>query len=57
VEKITNPGLKDVYRIYDEAGHSVADLITKAGETVDMSAPYHYADTGKTVRKTVTLVK
>ena len=40
VEKITNPGLKDVYRIYDEAGHSVADLITKAGETVDMSAPY-----------------
>ena len=44
VEKITNPGLKDVYRIYDEAGHSVADLITKAGETVDMSAPYRYAD-------------
>ena len=43
-EKITNPGLKDVYRIYDEAGHSVADLITKAGETVDMSAPYRYAD-------------
>jgi nicotinate phosphoribosyltransferase len=37
VEKITNPGLKDVYRIYDEAGHSVADLITKAGEKVDMS--------------------
>lgn len=44
VEKITNPGLKDVYRIYDEAGHSVADLIAKAGETVDMSAPYRYAD-------------
>ena len=44
VEKITNPGLKDVYRIYDEAGHSVADLITKAGETVNMSAPYRYAD-------------
>ena len=33
-----------MYRIYDEAGHSVADLITKAGETVDMSAPYRYAD-------------
>jgi hypothetical protein len=44
VEKITNPGLKDVYRIYDEAGHSVADLITKAGEKVDMSVPYRYAD-------------
>ena len=22
VEKITNPGLKDVYRVYDETGHS-----------------------------------
>lgn len=44
VEKITNPGLKDVYRIYDENGHSVADLIVKAGENVDMSVPYRYVD-------------
>lgn len=47
VEKITNPGLKDVYRIYDETGHSIADLIVKAGETVDMSVPYYYADPAK----------
>lgn len=44
VEKITNPGRKEVYRIYDAAGHSVADLITMEGETVDMSAPYRYVD-------------
>ena len=28
VEKITNPGLKRVYRVYDESGKAVADLIT-----------------------------
>ena len=44
VEKITNPGRKEVYRIYDAAGHSVADLITMEGETVDMSVPYRYVD-------------
>lgn len=47
VEKITNPGLKDVYRIYDETGHAVADLITKAGEELDMSKPYRYVDPEK----------
>lgn len=47
VEKITNPGLKDVYRIYDETGHSIADLIVRAGEQVDMSVPYRYADPAK----------
>ena len=47
IEKITNPGLKDVYRIYDESGHAVADLITRAGEEPDMSAPYRYVDPEK----------
>ena len=42
VEKTTNPGLKDVYRIYDEEGRAVADLITKKGETLDLSVPYHF---------------
>lgn len=32
VEKITNPGLKDVYRVYDENGHAVADIIADANE-------------------------
>lgn len=44
LEKITNPGLKDVWRIYDKDGNAVADLITKKGEEVDLSAPYRYVD-------------
>ena len=51
VEKITNPGLKDVYRIYDENGHAVADLLTIAGETVDMSQPYRFMDPEKPWKK------
>lgn len=47
VEKITNPGLKKVYRIYDDSGHAIADLITRADETVDMSQPYRYIDPEK----------
>lgn len=47
VEKITNPGLKKVYRIYDEKGKSVADLLALAEETVDLSQPYRYVDTEK----------
>lgn len=45
VEKITNPGRKDVYRIYDRTGHAVADLITHEGEEVDLSKPYRCIDT------------
>jgi len=37
IEKVTNPGLKDVYRLYNAEGHSVADLIAMAGETLDMT--------------------
>lgn len=44
VAKITNPALKNLYRIYDTAGHAVADLIALAEETVDMSKPYRYVD-------------
>jgi nicotinate phosphoribosyltransferase len=44
VEKITNPGLKDLYRVYDADGHAVADLLAKHGETVDMSEPFRYID-------------
>ncbi len=47
VEKITNPGLKDLYRIYDEGGHAVADLLAICGEPVDLSAPYRYIDPQK----------
>lgn len=44
IEKITNPGLKDVYRVYDSNGYSIADLITFKDEDVDMSKPYNYVD-------------
>ena len=47
IEKITNPGQKEVYRIYDSTNHAVADLITLAGEKVDMSLPYRYVDPKK----------
>ena len=44
VGKITNPGFKKVYRIFDEKGFAVADLITKADETLDLSKPYTFVD-------------
>lgn len=46
VEKITNPGLKEVYRIYSSSGHAVADLIAIKGEDVNMEAEggYTYID-------------
>ncbi len=47
VEKITNPGLKKVYRVYDGEGKAVADLIAKADETVDLSQPFRYVDPKK----------
>ena len=44
VEKITNPGLKQVYRIYDDSGKAVADLIATADEKIDLSTPLRYID-------------
>lgn len=46
-EKITNPGRKKVYRIYDKEGKAIADLITKFDEEVDLSKPYRYIDSEK----------
>ena len=46
-EKITNPGEKEVYRIYDENGSAIADLITKKDEELDLSQPYRYVDPKK----------
>ncbi len=53
-EKITNPGMKDVYRIYDARGMAVADLITREGEKIDPLKPltiFHPLDVWK--RKTI----
>lgn len=50
-EKITNPGRKNVYRVYDVEGHAIADLLTKAGEEPDFSKPYQYVDPHKPWKK------
>lgn len=47
VEKITNPGFKQIWRIYDQEGKAVADLLTLHDETVDLSEPYAYMDPKK----------
>ena len=44
VEKITNPGLKDIYRVYNSDGHAEADLIALFDEPVDMKNPFRYVD-------------
>ena len=44
VEKITNPGRKKVYRIYDKTGKAVADLIAKHDEEIDLTKPFRYID-------------
>lgn len=56
VQKITTPGNKRVYRLYDrESGKAAADLITLASETVDDSHPYELFDPDFTwKRKTLT---
>ena len=45
--KITNPGKKCLYRVYDRGGKAVADLLTLADEKVDLSVPYRYIDPQK----------
>ena len=47
VEKITNPGLKQVYRGFGDCVQAVADLITGAEEEVDLTNPYRYVDPEK----------
>jgi putative nicotinate phosphoribosyltransferase len=41
VEKITNPGFKQVWRLYDrESGKALADVLTNHDEVIDDSKPY-----------------
>lgn len=44
LEKITNPGIKEIYRVYDKAGKAVADYLTVKGEKIDVSHPVRYVD-------------
>lgn len=48
--KITNPGFKTIYRVYDKTGMAEADLIALRSETFDESKPltlYHPVDRWK----------
>ena len=44
VEKITNPGLKEVYRIYNEEGKAVCDMLAIKGEEVDVKNRFRFID-------------
>lgn len=44
IEKITNPGLKKVYRVYDETGKAVADLLAKHDEEINLEGSFRYID-------------
>ena len=56
VGKITNPGVKQVWRLFDnECNKAIADVITMVDETIDESKPYELFDPEFTwKRKTVT---
>ncbi len=56
VAKITTPGNKRVYRLYDkETGKAIADLLTLSDEVIDEAQPYELFDPDYTwKRKTVT---
>ncbi len=51
-EKITLPGKKNLYRVYDENGMMFADLITMADETIDQSQPLTLFDPQQTWKRT-----
>ncbi len=45
VEKITNPGSKNLFRLYSNVSHNaIADIITLFDETIDASGPYRLFD-------------
>ncbi|MGL4337875.1 MAG: nicotinate phosphoribosyltransferase [Turicibacter sp.] len=45
IEKITNPGYKQVYRLFErETNKAIADVITLAHETIDDTKPYTIFD-------------
>ena len=48
VEKITTPGFKSLWRIFDKStGYGIADVITFADEEINSEEPYPYMDEQK----------
>lgn len=46
-EKITDPGLKKIYRVYNEQGKAIADYLACYDEVIDASRPVRYIDPQK----------
>ena len=44
VEKITNPGLKKIYRVFDSEGKAIAEYLTTADEEIDTSSHVRFID-------------
>ena len=40
--KTTNPGIKNVFRLYDENGMALADILALEGETIETGKEYRY---------------
>lgn len=52
IEKITNPGFKKVFRLFDkETGHALADVLTMADETVPVQDNYVIFDPNASWKK------
>lgn len=49
--KVTNPGYKKVFRLYDQDGMAVADLISLAHETIDSTKPLRIFDPIQTYKR------
>ena len=50
-EKITNPGRKRAWRVYDKTGHAIADLLTLQDEDPRESAEFPFVDTQRPWKK------
>lgn len=48
--KVTNPGVKKVFRLYDSNGMAIADLIALEHETIDTSKPLRIFDPVQTYK-------
>lgn len=50
-EKVTNPGYKKVFRLYDKDGMAIADLISLEHEAIDCSKPLRIFDPIQTYKR------
>ena len=51
-EKLTLPGRKELYRVYDAQGMAFADLITLSGERIDTTQPLTLFDPNEVWKRT-----